>query len=201
MGFYKDPKRKDWIYRFQYLGKNYGGRGFKTKKEAVAARETKRTTLKYQMPEAIGITFSEACDLYLDFAQRRFTIGVYKYKRYVYKCFYQFIGGDICLTEITPKLIAEYLITRHSNNNYNVHRRELSAFLTYCEDVLEKLTKNPCKKITKLPHTVAEKQIPQKKDIVKLISVSDQKTDEKDLLMVLLHTLARIDEIFTLDLG
>ena len=42
MGFYKDPKRKDWIYRFQYQGKNYGGRGFPTKKAAMAAREERK---------------------------------------------------------------------------------------------------------------------------------------------------------------
>jgi integrase len=198
MGFYKDQKRKDWIYRFQYQGKNYGRRGFKTKKEAMAAREIQKKELKEQPPEVTGMAFSEACDMYLDFAQRKFVDGVYKYKMYVYKCFYQFMGGDCSIIDITPEMVSKYLATRHSNNNYNVHRRELSAFFKYCKNILEKIIRNPCKKIDKLPHTVAEKKIPQETDIIKLILVADPKTDEKELLIVLLHTLARIDEALRL---
>ncbi len=88
--------------------------------------------------------------------------------------------------------------TRNSNNNYNVHRRELSAFFSYCKDVLEKIDRNPYKKIDKLPHTVVEKEIPQESDVVKLILAVDPKSDERDLLIVLLHTLARVDEALRL---
>jgi len=198
MGFYKDPKRKDWIYRFQYQGKNYGGRGFSTKKEAMASREERKKEIKQQRPEATGMAFSEACDMYLDHAQRKFVVGVYKYKTYVYRCFYQFMGGDHPIIDITPEMVSKYLATRDSNNNYNVHRRELSALFTYCKDVLEKMVRNPCKKIDKLPHTVAEKKIPQESEVIKLIQAADPRTDEKDLLTVLLHTLARIDEALRL---
>jgi len=194
MGFYKDPKRKDWIYRFQYQGKNYGSRGFKTKKEALAAREVRKKELKDQLPEVTGMAFSEACDTYLDFAKRRFVIGVYKHKKYVYKCFYNFLGGDIPLEDITTEMISKYLATRHSNNNYNVHRKELSAFFTYTKDILESIQKNPCRKISLLPHTTKEKQIPKETDVIKLILTADPETDEKNLVIVLLHTLARIDE-------
>ena len=134
MGFYKDPKRKDWIYKFQYLGKNYGGRGFTTKKAAMAAREDRKRELKDQRPEVTGMAFSEACDIYLDFAERRFVVGVYKHKKYVYKCFYHFLGGDIPLENITTEIVSKYLATRHSNNNYNVHRKELSAFFTSAKE-------------------------------------------------------------------
>jgi len=198
MGFYKDPKRKDWIYRFQYQGKNYGGRGFKTKKEALAAREVRKKELKNQLPEVTGMAFSEACDAYLDFAKRRFVVSTYKYKKSVYKSFYNFLGGDVPLKDITTEIVSKYLATRHSNNNYNVHRKELSAFFSYCKDVLEKITGNPCIKIDKLPHTIKEKVIPKESDVIKLLLAADPKTDEKDLLIVLLHTLARIDEILRL---
>ena len=198
MGFYKDPKRKDWIYRFQYQGKNYGGRGFKTKKEALAAREVRKKELKNQLPEITGMAFSEACNLYLDFAERRFVPGVFKYKKYVYGNFYKALGGDIPIIDITAEIIIRYLQTRHSNNNYNVHRRELSALFAYAIDVLEVIIRNPCKKISKLPHSVVEKQIPQEKDVISLILAANPKTDEKDLLIVLLHTLARIDEALRL---
>lgn len=198
MGFYRDKKRKDWIYKFQYQGKNYGGRGFSTKKDAMAAREERKKELKQQHPVVTGMAFSEVCDMYLDFAQRKFAVETYKYKTYVYKSFYQFMGGDHPIIDITPEMVSKYLATRHSNNNYNVHRRELSALFTYCKDVLEKIIRNPCKKIDKLPHTVAEKQIPQESDISELILAADPQTDEKDLLIVLLHTMARIDEALRL---
>ncbi len=198
MGFYKDPKRKDWIYRFQYLGKNYGGRGFTTKKEAMAAREDRKRELKNQRPKVTGMAFSEACDIYLDFAKRRFVVGVFKHKKYVYKCFYQFIGGDLPLINITTEMVSKYLATRHSNNNYNVHRKQLSAFFTYAKDILESIEKNPCRKIALLPHTANEKQIPKEADVIKLILATNPKTDERDLVIVLLHTLARIDEALRL---
>jgi integrase len=198
MGFYKDPKRKDWIYRFQYLGKNYGGRGFTTKKEAMAAREDRRRGLKDHRPEVTGMAFSEACDIYLDFAKRRFVVGVYKHKKYVYKCFYQFLGGDLPLLNITTEMVSKYLATRNSNNNYNVHRKQLSAFFTYAKDILESIEKNPCRKIALLPHTAKEKQIPKEADVIKLILATNPKKDERDLVIVLLHTLARIDEALRL---
>ena len=46
--------------------------------------------------------------------------------------------------------------------------------------------------------SVKEKYIPSEKDIIQLILAADPKTDEKDLLMVILHTLTRIDEALRL---
>ena len=96
------------------------------------------------------------------------------------------------------KSIAKYLVTRPSNNNYNVHRKELSSLFSYAENVLEAIDRNPVKKIEKLPHTIARKRVPQEQDIINLLLAADPETDEKDLLIVLLHTLARIDEILRL---
>jgi integrase len=194
MGLWKDKIRKHWCYCFQYQNKSYAGRGFKNKREAETAKVIRREQLKHQPPEAIAMAFSEACNTYLDFAERRFVVGVYKHKKFVYKCFFQFLGGDMPLENITTEMVSKYLATRHSNNNYNVHRKELSAFFTYSKGILECIEKNPCKKIVLLPHTPKEKQIPKEEEIIKLIIAADPKTDEKNLIIVLLHTLARIDE-------
>jgi len=196
MGLWKDKTRKHWRYSFQYQNKTYTGRGFQTKRDAAAARERHRRELK--KPMKIGMAFSTACNQYLDYAERRFAEETFKYKKYVYKTFFNFLGSDFQIHEINTGMIVKYLETRHSNNNYNVHRRELSALFTYAKDTLEVVGKNPVKKIDKLPHTSKIKQIPQEQDIIKLLLAADPKTDEKELLIVLLHTLARIDEILRL---
>jgi hypothetical protein len=64
---------------------------------------------------------------------------------------------------------------------------------SYAKNVLDVVEKNPVQKIEKLPHNVEIKQIPKEEDVIRLLLVADHDTDEKDLLIVILHTLARID--------
>ena len=198
MGLWKDKTRKDWCYSFQYQNVSYAGRGFKTKKDARTAREKRRQEVKGQKIET-GMAYSEAVNLYLDHAQKAFTAETYKYKKYVFKQFWLFMKEkDYPMHEITTPMVKAYLDTRHSNNNFNVHRRELSALFTYARDILEVITVHPLRKIKKLPHQVKTKIIPREKDIIKLIQAADPATDERDLLLTVLHTLARIDEILKL---
>ncbi|HCY83946.1 MAG TPA: site-specific integrase [Desulfobacteraceae bacterium] len=198
MGLWRDKTRKDWCYSFQYQTQTYAGRGFKTKAEARTAREERRKLVKGQKIET-GMAYSEAVNLYLDHAQKAFTSETYKYKKYVYSQLWLFMKEfDFPMHEITTPMLKAYLDTRHSNNNFNVHRRELSALFTYARDILEVITTHPLRKIKKLPHQVRSKTIPRESDIVKLIQAADPETDERDLLLTVLHTLARIDEILKL---
>jgi len=144
------------------------------------------------------MVFSAVSNLYLDYAERRFAAETYKYKTYVYKTFFAFLGRDPFIHDIPSSTISAYLETRHSNNNYNVHRRELSALFSYAKNTLEVISRNPVQKTSKLPHNVAIKQIPKEENIIKILLAANHETDEKDLLIVLLHTLARIDEILRL---
>lgn len=145
------------------------------------------------------MAYSEAVIKYMDHARKAFEEETYNYKKYVYKQFWLFLKKqDFALHEITTPMVKSYLDTRHSNNNFNVHRRELSALFTYAKDTLEIISKNPVRKIKKLPHQVKQKQIPCESDIIKLILAADSETDERDLLLTVLHTLARIDEILKL---
>jgi hypothetical protein len=107
MGLWKDKTRKHWCYSFQYQGQSYAARGFKTKRAAAAAREDRRREVK--TPAKIGMAFSEASNQYLDFADRRFAPETYKYKRYVYKTFFAFLGKDFFMHEITSSMISSYL--------------------------------------------------------------------------------------------
>jgi integrase len=89
-------------------------------------------------------------------------------------------------------------MTRPSNNNFNVHKKDLSALFTYAKDILNVVDFNPVLKIKNLPHNRKDRIIPSEECIIKLMLAADPTTDEHDLLTVLLHTLARIDEILRL---
>ena len=51
---WRDKNRKDWAYDFQYKGKRYGGRGFRTKADARTAMEKRRKEWKDAHPNAEG---------------------------------------------------------------------------------------------------------------------------------------------------
>jgi len=97
-------------------------------------------------------------------------------------------------------MIHNYLKTRPSKHNYNVHRKELSALFNFAVDHLEVLNFNPVKKLDKMPHTPKQKQLPTEQQVLKLIMVADPE-NELALIQVLLNTLGRIDEVLRLTWG
>lgn len=197
MGLWKDKIRKDWCYKFEYQKKQYGSRGYSTKKKAVTAREQHRQRVK----AAFGLTqksmgFKVAASLYLDDAKRRFVHKTYAYKVYVYKSFIAY-HGDVLVDRISPVMIDSYLKTRKSNHNYNVHRKELLVLFNFFCNHLKIITHNPVAELDKLPHTPDKKKIPRENDVAKLIAAADSK-EEFPLLMCILHLAARIDEVLRL---
>lgn len=146
MGLWKDKTRKHWCYSFQYQNEIYAARGFKTKTEAAAARAKRKKDLKKD-PISTGMGYLTLCNLYLDFSSRRHVLKTWKYKKSVFVAFGRFLGcDDFPISKITPEIIAKYLGSRPSNNNYNVHRKELSSLFSYAENVLESIDRNPVKK-------------------------------------------------------
>jgi len=198
MGLWKDKKRKDWRYSFQHLGKNHAGGGFKTKAEARTARELRRQKEKANGAKQIrnATAFKEVASKYLDDAERRFVEKTYKYKRYVYRNFLDVIG-NIKMDEITPQILSNYLTTRPTNYNYNVHRKDLSALFTFAQRRLKIINYNPCWDLDKMPHTPKQKTIPSEKQILKLLVAANPEF-ERPLITILLHTAARVDEILRL---
>ena len=161
MGLWKDKTRKDWCYSFQYQKEIYAGRGFKTKKDAKAARAKGREKVK-NTPLQTGMAFFELCTLYLDFSKKKHVTKSYKGKKWILKDFLKFLGKKketFLISEITPKLIIKDLDKRPTNKSYNVYRKELSAIFTYARDVLETVDRNPVQKIDKLPHKAKRKTV------------------------------------------
>ena len=204
MSVWKDKPSGTWKFTFQLCGKVYGGGGHKTKNEARTAREAKRSRIVEELktapkdPTTIDMDFGRLADLYLDGSQRRHADKTFKYKRFVYANFMKHAGEKILVIKITPYIVQDYLRTRHSNSNYNRHRKDLGALFTYARRVLGVIPVNPCDVIEKLPEDKEKKpkKIPTQEEFMKLISATDE--EERPLLMVLAYTLARIDEALRL---
>lgn len=193
MTLWKDRARGVWRYSFQKDLKVHSGAGYKLKSQAAQAEADHRKRLKEGRRIQTGMDFETAANEYLDYARLRYVPKTYKYKAYVYGCFQSKIG-NIGINEITPAIIHNYLKTRHSNHNYNVHRKELGSLLQYCIDHLEIIQYNPVRKLDKMPVNPELKEIPTEQQVLQLIAAADPET-EKPVLLTVLHTAGRIDEI------
>jgi len=195
MSVWFDKRLKCWRYRFQHLGTTYTGSKFKTRREGESARSKRRKELREAAAQTVMV-FSDLAHRYLDYAERRFATGTYKYKSFV---FAQLIHhqGDLPITQITPDIIEQYLKTRKTNNNYNMHRKDLSALFNWAKRTLKLPIQNPCIDIDKMPHSPHRKEAPTEEEISRMI-LAAAPGDEQDILITCLHTLGRIDEVLRL---
>lgn len=198
MALWKD-KGKGWRYQFQVAGVRYNSKHYQTKTEAIAAMAEQRKLLKSTAGKPIqaAMDCKTAASLYLDYSERKHAKQTFEYKKYVLKNFCK-LYGDTAMEAITPQQAHSYLATRPTNHNYNAHRKDLYAFFEYAIRMLKVITHNPVHELDKMPYTPPRKAIPSEEDILKLILASDPKTDEKDLLLVVMLTMARVDEILRL---
>lgn len=180
---------KQWRYEFQVQGRRYVGAGFKTKAEARAAMEEKRHQVK-EVPKPAGTTFSTIANLYLDQAERRFTVKTYKYKRYVLGSFLAH-AGDLPLDQINVTAIESYLVTRQTNTNYNRHRKDLCALFTWAWK-RGMMKNNPCLHLDKMPEPRFIRKIPIEEEMAKIMLAAGP---DRPFLLVLYHTMARLDEV------
>lgn len=187
---------KGWRYRFQYRGKKYNRAWFQTKTEAREAEAAHRARVKkatQRPPTKTAMAFSTLANEYLDFSRRRHTTKTYKYKVFVFKSFLAF-AGDLPLDRIDLPILEAYLQTRPSNYNYNVHRKELSALFNWAWR-RRYLPENPCLWLERLPETRQSKKIPTLEEMAQIIMAAGP---DRPFLLVLYHTLARVDEILRL---
>jgi integrase len=187
-----------WRYHFQMNGERFSKSGFDTKKVAASAEAERKKQVKKQARQIIRDTdFKSVAYDYLDLAIRKFADKTYKQKAFVCKSFIEHVG-NLPIELITAAHIHDYLNTRPTNNNYNAHRKDLCTVFTHGMKVMKIIRYNPCWDLDKMPHTPEEKLIPTEEDILKLILAADPATDEKDLILTLIHLVARIDEVLRL---
>ena len=197
MALWKDKTRGDWRYEFQRNGERYTGTGFRTKTEAREAQESRRRELKSRKIP-IATAFSVVANEYLDYAQRRFAKKTYDYKALVYRRFLEHIKEDLPVEDITPRMLHVFLNTRPTNYNYNAHRKDMCALFSFARRQLKVNFANPCWDLEKMPYTPPKKDLIPQQDLLRLLMAADPET-ERPLLLVLLHTLARVDEALRLN--
>ena len=211
-------KGKGWRFDFTLRGNRFTSNWFKTKAEARKAEALKRKEAmlpEVELPPAeprrplgpppppelktppgpipTGLAFSTLANSYLDQAKRRFTPRTYKFKVNVYREFLAF-GGDLPAAEITLPLLEAYLKTRSGNINYNRHRKELYALFNWgCRR--RYLRENPCTYLEKMPEPQFQRQIPTPEEMSRILEAAGP---DRPFLLVIYHTLARVDEILRL---
>ena len=201
MAIWWDKTRKEWCWEFEYRTKRYAGRGCKLKSEAVAARAERRKEAIAQASEKIpetpiAMAYGATCNQYLDWSSRRHAPAHVENKKTVFRKLAAFLGNDVSLEALTPLVIHKFLSERPSNNAYNVYRKEISAFFTWVPKHLGYPIPNPCANLEKMPNPKKERNIPTKEEFLRLLAAAGP--DEKPLLVVLVHSMARIDEILRL---
>ena len=187
MSIYKDGK--GYRYEFQIQKIRYTRSGFKTKKEARAAREKHLQELKTTPPTG-GMDFRAATYEYLDHCKRRNSEKTFKEKIFVYRCFAETIG-NLPLFQITPRSLEKYLLTRSTNSNYNKHRKNLSAFFTWAWR-RGLVSVSPCIHVNSMPTEPGRKEIPSQEEVVKMFLAA---RDLRPFLLALFSLAARVGEI------
>ena len=183
-----------WRYQFQRNGGRHSGSGFATKKEASREQEAHKKRAENQEKTQTDTDFLTVANEYLEFAERAFVTKTFKQKKFVIQSFLKHIG-NLPIDKITAAHLHSYLNTRSTNNNYNAHRKDLCSLFTHAKRMMKVIQYNPCWDLNKMPHTPKEKDIPSEKELMQMILVTDPKTDERSLFLVVLHCLGRIDEV------
>lgn len=197
MALWWDADKKLWRYEFQINGKRHTGSA-KTKGTA----RTEREAHKKREKEAAGkktqtdTDFEMVANLYLDFSEKAHASDTYKQKARVLRWFKDF-NGDCDIREITPQVIHEYLSTRPTAHNYNAHRKELSTLFEYAMKKLKIMNHSPVWDLDKLKEDQKPRKIPTQEEFLRILAAAKPET-EKPLLLCLVHTWARIDELLRL---
>jgi len=196
MSVFYDHERKAWRYEFQHQGTRYQSKRYTTKREAREEEHKHRHSLETQAQTPTGMAFSVVANSYLDYAKRKFAELTYNIKAKVFADFLDHLGCDPSFDTITPFQIHEFLNTRPTNAGYNASRKELSTLWQFARKTLRVVTHNIVWDLDKMPHTPAEKIPPTEEEVLRMIAATNG--DGRDLILVVLLTLARIDEILRL---
>jgi integrase len=185
-------------YEFMYLGKKYGSaggkEGFKTKKEARAAEAVRRLEVEQMLSPSPGsMGFLEAATEYLAISKRNDAVKTYKYKAYVFDCFLTH-AGNVPLKNITYTIVESYLLKRHSNANFNRHRKDLSVLFNWARK-RGLLQINPCLLIDKLKEDKQRRPVPSHEEMERIMLAAG---DARPFLLMLYHTQARLGEVLRL---
>jgi integrase len=191
-------------YQFQHLGRRYGKSGFATQKAARMAMEQHRAELEKKAqtplsPKTPSASASEVLTLealmvkYLRLAERSLAEKTLYYRKAVFRRFLAH-AGNIPVLNLTHEEVEEYLLTRPSNHNFNKERTEIMRLFSWAHR-RQLVPHNPVFLVEKLSVEKQKKVIPVPQDMAKILMAAGP---DRPLLLVLFHTMARIDKILRL---
>lgn len=172
---------------------------FETKEEAKTFEVETKKQVKAELTKEptpgdmeLRIFFSK----YLDFAEPRFTKGVFEDKRILLVRLSERWGGGIPVKNITVDMVALYLEARAkavSGNAANRDRKNLLALWNWGMKRHD-LQVNPVSKVDRFRHDRSVLHTPTEEDVLKVLAASTR--EEKVMLTAYLNTAARRSEIF-----
>jgi len=182
-----------WTYKFQYQGRQYKKRGFKTRRDAEKARNEHRQEL--QAPKTTNMAFSELCNAYLDFCQGRLRDNTIRQKAFVYRSLVGFIGEDFRCDNLPKVTLAEYLARRRQEKGSKAANRDLRDLKALYSWALKwgLCPLNPVALIEPYPEERTAKYVPPLEDFNRVLMAAQG--DDRDLLLALYHTAGRRGEI------
>ncbi|MFA5382471.1 MAG: site-specific integrase [Candidatus Micrarchaeia archaeon] len=191
---------KTYRAQFQFQGTRHGQSGFASKKEAdkwiilEKERMEKEPDEPASLPPACSpLTLGELMLEYMHLAERTLAPKTIAYRKTVFRRFLQEVG-DIPVADITIKMIERHLLARPTNHNFNKCRVELCRLFSWGQR-RQMITFNPVLLVDRVPVDRAKKVIPTPEEVVKILLAAGP---NRPLLLVLFHTMARIDEVLRL---
>ena len=147
-------------------------------------------------PKPVDSVLRDVCTRHLLYCENRLKPNTLSYKTTAYRRFIAFVGGDTPFRSITRHVIDTFVTELSriiSKKTANKHKTELSSLWTWANK--EGLVQgNPPQQIDAYAVKKTVKYVPPSVVIAKLLNSADEGF-EKDFLLCLLHTAARISEI------
>jgi integrase len=192
---------KLWRAQFQHLGRRFSKSGFATKKEAHRWQTERLKELEQeaktprQMPSSKPDSLSLGALMlqYMAVAERTLAPKTLSYRKTTFRRFLAHVG-NIPADSIGTTQVEGYLLTRPTNHNFNKDRVELHRLFSWGFRRLM-VPANPVALVEKVPVQKEKKVIPTPQEMARILMAAGP---DRPLLMVLFHTLARIDEVLRL---
>lgn len=143
-----------------------------------------------------SLSYSQASDDYLQDCEKRISSNALQEKLRHLREFAKFMQDDFCMEQLTvneARIFMNVIQQEKGNKSANRRLRTLKALWNWCKhDVKE----NPWREVRQFPEEEFVKYVPPSSDIGKVLAVANDW--EKDLLLLVLYTGARISEVLNL---
>jgi len=180
MPLWKDPKSGLWRYQFLHLGQRHGKYGVQDKKTARREMGKHRERLEIH-PQPIPPSSPTPCALdletlmveYLRVAERQLAPKTLEYRKIVFRRFLRHTK-NIPASQVTTRIVEDYLLSRPTNHNFNKDRTELMRLFNWSFKRLM-IPSNPVALVEKLPVDTPKKVIPTPEQMARMLMAAGQR--------------------------